>query len=106
MDHLRTHLPFLQLMTTAKQSQCKALLKTISNSQLNILCEIAYNLTHGSLGIGQKEIKKLKPYKRIIRTLANEQFSSSKKRQYIINHLMKVLLMIKIALPYLRTITE
>ena len=48
---VKTHQPFLQVLATSTRKQALALIKTMSNPQLNAICEILINIQYGNVPV-------------------------------------------------------
>lgn len=84
---LKQHWSFIDLMITTNASQRLALLKTITDNQLAVLCEIVLNTLHGHLYVPPTTVKSLKRHKLLLRRLASRDISKSKKKKLIFkNH--------------------
>ena len=80
MKLIREHLPFLQLLTLTSPMQRKAMLSTLSTSQLVVLCEILLNLLKGNFTITNHYKNQLKRHKGLIRALVDKQVAHGTKK--------------------------
>ena len=63
---LKREQPFLRLFMTASNEQKKALVKTITTSQMRAVIQIVYNIILGSRNLSELNKKKVRRYKPII----------------------------------------
>ena len=77
---VRTHAAFLQLLYATNAKQRKVLLQTISNEQLKALCEVIWNVYKGTVPVSDRYVKKLTPYKTIIRSLISRRVGRKRKK--------------------------
>ena len=63
---VKTHQAFLQVLATSARKQALALIKTMSNEQLNASCEILINIQYGNVPVSDAVKKKLQRKKNII----------------------------------------
>lgn len=75
---------FLHLLYSTTDIQRKALLKTITDRQLQALCEIVLNIYKRTVKISGYMVKKILPFKREIIAVINKQVSPSKKKAALI----------------------
>ena len=75
---------FLHLLYTTNDTQRIALIKSITVKQLQVLCEIVFNIYKRTVKISRYFVKKLVPFKREILTLINRQTSLSLKKVALI----------------------
>lgn len=74
----------LRFLSKATPKQCKALLKTSSDQQINAICECILNFLHGTINIPSKDIKRLKKHKNCLRKLSNKKIGIKHKRKLLI----------------------
>lgn len=85
---VRTHAAFLQLLHTTNAKQRKVLLQTVTKEQLKALCEVIWNVYKGTVPVGDRYVKKLTPYKTIIRSLISRVGRKRKKIILLQRHSM------------------
>lgn len=83
MKSIRKNYHMLAFLQKANPSQRRAILKTLTGSQLNCICEICLNTLNGN--VGKANISKLKKYKTVIRKLADKKVSDTVKKQLLTN---------------------
>lgn len=81
---MRTHAVFLQFLYLSHVKQRKALIQTIINDQLGALCEVALNVYRDSFGLSDTYIKKLQPYKLVIRSLISKRVGMKRKKDILL----------------------
>lgn len=71
---------FIDLLTdsTTNKQQCKYLLQTASERQVNGICEVLYNIEYGELRVSKKDKKSLKSHSKLL----NFFFSKKKPLKY------------------------
>ena len=75
---------FLQLlMCTSSKSQRKALLETITTSQVQALIEIAHNLLKGNIPISKQRFSQLKRHRTFIRQLGDTTLSIKRQKRLV-----------------------
>ena len=81
-----------QLLLDSKTSQCQitALLKTLNDSQITALSEIAHNLIEGSLPLSPKAKKLISSHQKILTKLAAKDLSLDFKARFIQKHLKPI----------------
>ncbi|KAJ8321129.1 hypothetical protein KUTeg_001324 [Tegillarca granosa] len=88
---VKTHLAFLELLNTASVKQRVAILKTITDAQLQVICEICLNIYKGKLELTQKYVKQLFPYQRFIETIISKRISKKVKVKSLVRHQRAIL---------------
>ncbi|KHF23992.1 hypothetical protein JV46_29760 [Solemya velum gill symbiont] len=88
------HLSFLELVVSASKIQRTALLKSCSNDQLHILCEIALNIYKGNT-LDRETLNKLRPHVSLIRTLVDRKLTNSVKIKRMVRNIDIVVLLIR-----------
>lgn len=84
---LKQHWSFVHLLITTNSTQRLALLKTISDDQLAVLCEVILNTLQGHLYVPATTVKNLKRHKTLLRGLASHVIGRSKKKILVLkNH--------------------
>ena len=63
---LKKEQPFLRLFMTASHEQKKALVKTITTSQMRAVIQIVYNIIRGSRNLSESNKRKVRRYKPVI----------------------------------------
>lgn len=76
---IRTHAPFLQLLQSTCPKQRQALLLTISDEQLQVLCEVVYNVYKGTLPLSRYYIDKLFRYKKDMESIIDRDVGRQTK---------------------------
>ena len=83
---LKKHWSFIQLLVSTPKPQRLALLKTLTDEQLGVLCEIVLNTLQGHLSVPPQTIQTLKRYKTFLRSLTLKQLSKIKKKSAILSN--------------------
>lgn len=83
---VKTHLPFLDLLYNTSAKQRRALLTTMSPSQMQTLCEVMFNVYRGTIPVSKQYIKTLFPHKNIITTLVSRSVNKSRRKKLLLKH--------------------
>jgi hypothetical protein len=79
-ERLKRNIDYLKVLSIAKPKQRKAIISTADSDLIACLCECALNLLNGNLTITDKNLAKLKRYKKPIRQLVDKSVSKADKR--------------------------
>ena len=77
---LNKHYIFLQSVCFASKIQRKAIIRHSTKEQVNILCEIFYNIFAGNFKISTIELEKLRKFKRNIYDISRKSNSNQERR--------------------------
>ena len=84
---LKKHWSFVHLFISTNLTQRLALLNTITDDQLAVICEVVLNTLHGHLYVQPAIVKSLRRHKALLRGLASHDFGKNKKRALVLkNH--------------------
>ena len=72
----------------------------------NCLTELAYNLLYGNIGINKREAAALKPYKNIVRKIADKNIPSSRKVRLLMTNAKIVREIVKLAAPVVKVLAQ
>jgi hypothetical protein len=78
---LKKHKHFLQYVATCGKKQRLNCIKNADKSEVKTLCECALNVYKGNVKIPTMTVKKLQPYKNVLRAIASKKFKKSKSKQ-------------------------
>lgn len=95
---VKTHLAFLDLLNTTSTKQRRALLLTMTPSQMQTLCEVMFNVYKGTIPVSKQYIKTLYPYKNVISTLVSRTVNKSQRKKFLLKHQSIIPRLIKTAL--------
>jgi len=101
-SRIRQHAAFLRLLQDSKENQRKALIESMTNSQLDALCQLISNIMQGNIPVTDGYIKKLKRHKNVIYPLVTRKVSRAKKRELLSQLLRLIPFILKPALPWLK----
>lgn len=101
--NLKKNWCFIQLLTSTTVQQKLALLKTLTDNQLVLLCEIVLNTLQGQLYIPADTVKRLKTHKTFLRSLTSKAVSNRKKKDSIIARHRLIVQLIQVVKPLLET---
>lgn len=87
---------FLKLLIMSTDLQRKALIKTITPSQMRAVVQIIFNVLHGNRAISEKNIKKLKPYKVIIRRFISKGITIKRRSRILQVYWKEFILLLKV----------
>ena len=105
-DLIRQQRYFLQLFVQTSSTQRKALLDTVTQSQLRVLSEIAHNISRGKVTLTPSEQSQLKRNRRLIHLLGDKKLGNKHKQKLVRNKQRTLHLLIKIAVTYLESVLE
>lgn len=87
---------FLKLLLSTNKQQQKAMIKTITTSQMRAMVQIVYNVLQGYGNIPEKDKKRLQKRKRVIRRFVVKGLERVKREKLLLKHLTSILLLIKV----------
>lgn len=87
---------FILFLLTTNRKQQKALLRTITKSQLQALVQIVYNIIHGFRSLPENDKKKLQRFRSVIRKFVSKRLSISKRTALLLKHLNQFILILKL----------
>ena len=93
---IRKEASFLRLLLVTTTKQQKALIKTITASQMNALVQIVYNVLQGNRTISSDLKKKLKRNKRSIRRFIGKGLTLRNRVKLLLKHFKSILLLVKV----------
>lgn len=74
----------LQTLCHLNKEQRKALLTKADPCLIRCICECALNILQGNIPLVKAQKNKLKPHKKVLRSLASEKASIAKKKRLIV----------------------
>ena len=77
---------FLRLLVSIKPLQRKAILQTLSDQQVQAVIQIIYNILEGNCSLPEKDKKKLKRYKAIIRQLVFKGMRMKQRKRLLVKY--------------------
>lgn len=92
---LKKETPFLRLLLATTYQQQKAMIKTITPSQMKVIVQIAYNVLQGNRELAEKDKKKLQRNKLVIRRFIAKGLAREKRAKLLLKYLNSILLLIK-----------
>lgn len=75
---------FLKLLHMCPARQRKALIQYVTDEQLEVLFQIAFNILQRNVPMNDVHKKKMKRYRVVIRSLCNLRVSKARKRQSLL----------------------
>ena len=102
---LTKHLDYIYLLgETTSAAQRKALLNTITKEQFNqVLTLVLYNIVHLKIPTESIDQKRLKRYRRSLSVITDKKVRTSKRLSTLKKNPAGVVLLLRAALPRLRT---
>ena len=97
-------IPFLKVVANTERKQVKAILSTVTKSQVQALGEIAVNTLKGNVPLTTKSKQKLRRYKKLLVKLANPKLKFSTKKLAIVKNLTGVSTVILQVLPFVEAL--
>ena len=101
---MKTQLPFLELLATSKRKQARALISTMTKSQLNAICEVLINIQFGNIMINEKDKKKLQRKKNAIVQLTSKTTGANVRKTLIEKEVALILMIIMSILPKIKSL--
>ena len=101
---VKTQLAFLKLLATSERKQARALISTMTKSQLNAICEVLINIRFGNIPVNEKDIKKLQRKKNVIVQLTSKTTGANVKKTLIEKEVALILMIIKSILPKIKSL--
>ena len=93
--------PFLELYLKASLLQRRALLQTVSVSQLRALSEIVHNVLVGNVSLTPAESEKLKKKRSLLYVLGDKRVRHSRKKRVLQTGANIIQYVLRIALPHM-----
>ena len=101
---VKTQLAFLELLATSERTQGRALISTMTKSQLNAICEVLINIRFGNIPVNEKDIKKLQRKKNAIVQLTSKTTGANIRKTLIEKEVALILMIIKSILPKIKSL--
>ena len=101
---VKTQLAFLELLTTSERKQARALISTMTKSQLNAICGVLINIQFGNIAVNEKDIKKLQRKKNAIVQLTSKTTGANVRKTLIEKEVALILMIIKSILPKIKSL--
>ena len=93
MTHLE--LPFIKFIIQAPLNQARDLFIKVTETQVTAIAEICYNLLYGDL---EPDLTQdLKPYRRLIRELADKNLSFTQRRKLLVKSMESTLRVLRLS---------
>ena len=70
-------------------------LAPLSRAQVKALAEVAANVLYGTIGLSRPKKKTLLPLKPFLRSLANEEIGSARRKKIIVTHPTETFLLVR-----------
>lgn len=84
MANVQKYMHVLHTLQTATPRLRKSILENSDNQLIKTLIECVQNTLNGNVVLNQKEIKKLRRFKTVLRELRNDKCKLEKKRKLIV----------------------
>ena len=101
---VKTQLAFLELLATSERKQARALISTMTKSQLNAICEVLINIRFGNIAVNEKDIKKLQRKKNAIVQLTSKTTGANVRKTLMEKEVALILMIIKSILPKIKSL--
>jgi hypothetical protein len=86
---------FILLLLSTTRKQQLALVKSITDRQIQVIVQIVYNVIHGFRALPEKDKKKLQRHKSTIRMFIAKSTSTKRRKELLTKYLKYILLIIK-----------
>lgn len=83
---IEKHLPLFRLLVNTTDTQRRAIVKTLSPTQLRAVLEAIYNVLRGTCPIRDKIKKSLYQQRRIIRRLVSTELTREQQQRQLVKH--------------------
>ena len=101
---VKAQLAFLDLLATSERKQARALISTMTKSQLNAICEVLINIRFGNIPVNEKDIKELQRKKNAIVQLTSKTTGANIRKTLIEKEVALILMIIKSILPKIKSL--
>ena len=95
---------FLELLAKSERKHARALISTMTKSQLNAICEVLINIRFGNIAVNEEDIKKLQRKKNAIVQLTSKTTGANVRKTLIEKEVALILMIIKSILPKIRSL--
>ena len=95
-DLVRKEKKFIQLLIHTEWKQQKALIGTITISQMQALVQIIYNILHGIVNVKEEDIKQMKRDKSFIREFVAKRVSLKRRKFLLLKYFRSILVLLKV----------
>ena len=99
MKRVKDNASFLKATTSAHPEQCKALIQTAHNKQLDAICEILLNIVKGVIPLKEELFKKASKFKKILRELVAKCTNKKARKELMIKYFGILKKLLAAALP-------
>ena len=99
MKRVNDNATFLKATTLAHPEQCKALLKTAKQVQLDAICEILLNIVRGVIPLKEELFKKESRYRKVLRKIVTKCMQKTVRRELMIKYFGILQKLLTAALP-------
>ena len=89
---------FLQLLVSTNPLQRKVLLQTLTNDQVRAAVQVIYNVLKGNCALPEKDQKRLKRFRNIIRQFVKKGIRLKERKQLLLKYHFLVATLLKPAL--------
>ena len=86
MKRIKANSDFLKATTSAHPEQCKALLQTAKQSQLDSICEILLNIVRGTIDLKDALFAKAKRFQKVLRKLITKCGSKKNRKELMVKY--------------------
>lgn len=99
MKRIKDNEAFLKATTLAHPEQCKALLKTAKQPQLDAICEILLNIVKGVIPLKEELLKKASRYRKVLCKIVTKCMQKAVRRELMIIYFGILQKLLRLALP-------
>lgn len=101
MKRIKENSAFLKATTVAHPEQCKALLHTAKQGQLDAICEILLNIVRGVIPLKDLVFQKASRYKKVLRQLVTKCTNKKLRKELMVKYFGILQKLLAAALPVL-----
>lgn len=81
--NIKRHAPHLQVLATAKRGMRNAIIASADKNLIDAVCECCKNSLHGNIRHSERDKRRLKHYKRWIKTVMNKKVGIKSKKKIL-----------------------
>ena len=99
MKRIKENSVFLKATTASHPEQCKALLQSAKQSQLDSICEIILNIVRGTITLKDTLFVKAKRYRKVLRELITKCGNKKTRKELMVKYWRIIQKLVAAALP-------
>ena len=80
---VKDNIDFLRVLAKSNPKLRRAILQCCHNDLIKAICEVTLNVLKGVVPVNEKQKRKLRRHKTVLRALADKKISIKRKREYL-----------------------